>query len=110
MFGDSILAQRLVQAVYGTLAVLAIALLARQVAKDDRVALWAPNGWRWIVAALRLVLTSIGVVVVPTQLAIARANDAFEADGSLKDERQQASIEAIAADVVRFAGRLTADL
>jgi len=60
-------------------------------------------------AALRLVLSNIGVIVVPTQLAIARANDAFDADGSLKDERQQASIEAIAADVVRFAERLSAN-
>jgi 4-amino-4-deoxy-L-arabinose transferase-like glycosyltransferase len=52
VFGDSILAQRLVQAVYGTLAVLAIALLARKVTGDDRAALWAggiaavyPNLW-----------------------------------------------------------------
>jgi len=52
VFGESILAQRLVQAVYGTLAVLAIALLARRVAEDDRVGLWAggiaavyPNLW-----------------------------------------------------------------
>ena len=59
-------------------------------------------------AALRLVLSNIGVVVVPTQLAIARANEAFDPDGSLRDERQQASIEAIAADVVRFADRLAA--
>lgn len=59
-------------------------------------------------AALRLVLSNIGMIVVPTQLAIARANDAFEADGSLKDESQRASIEAIAADVVRFAERLSA--
>src|SRR5690606_24313679 len=51
-------------------------------------------------AALRSVLANIGVVVVPTQLVIARANDAFEPDGSLRDERQQASIEAIAAEVV----------
>ena len=46
------LALRLVQAVYGTLAVVAIALLARRVAASDRVALWAalvaavyPNLW-----------------------------------------------------------------
>lgn len=58
-------------------------------------------------AALRSVLANIGVVVVPTQLAIARANDAFEPDGSLRDERQQASIEAIAAEVVHFAERLS---
>ncbi|WP_433220114.1 FadD3 family acyl-CoA ligase [Dactylosporangium sp. CS-047395] len=39
------------------------ALAARGVAKGDRVALWAPNGWRWIVAALGIV--SAGGVLVP---------------------------------------------
>jgi NAD(P)H-dependent FMN reductase len=58
-------------------------------------------------AALRSVLSNIGAIVVPTQLAITRANDAFDADGSLRDERQQASIEAIALEVVRFADRLS---
>jgi chromate reductase len=59
-------------------------------------------------AALRLVLSNIGVIVVPTQLAIARANEAFDDDGHLRDERQAASIAAIAGDVVRFAARLSA--
>jgi 4-amino-4-deoxy-L-arabinose transferase-like glycosyltransferase len=52
VFGRSVLAQRLVQAVYGTLAVVAIALLARKVTGDDRAGLWAgglaalyPNLW-----------------------------------------------------------------
>lgn len=52
VFGRSVLALRLVQAVYGTLAVVAIALLARRVAGRDPVALWAallaavyPNLW-----------------------------------------------------------------
>lgn len=61
VFGRSVLAQRLVQAVYGTLAVVAIALLARRVAQGgggvgrgdaDAVGLWAgglaavyPNLW-----------------------------------------------------------------
>ncbi|MFG2040603.1 FadD3 family acyl-CoA ligase [Dactylosporangium sp. NPDC048998] len=39
------------------------AVAARGVAKGDRVALWAPNGWRWIVAALGIV--SAGGVLVP---------------------------------------------
>ena len=51
VFGRSVLAQRLVQALYGTAAVVAIALLARRVA-GDTVGLWAaglaavyPNLW-----------------------------------------------------------------
>lgn len=58
-------------------------------------------------AILRSILSNIGVVVVPVQMAIHRANEAFEEDGSLKDERQQGGIEAIGAEVVRFAGRLS---
>lgn len=58
-------------------------------------------------AILRAVLSNIGVVVVPTQMAISRANEAFEEDGSLKDERQQVAIEAVGAEVIRFAGRLS---
>jgi chromate reductase, NAD(P)H dehydrogenase (quinone) len=58
-------------------------------------------------AVLRTILANIGTVVVPMQLAIPRAAEAFDEDGSLKDERQQATIEAIAAEVVRFAQRLS---
>ncbi|GLY24618.1 FadD3 family acyl-CoA ligase [Micromonospora sp. NBRC 101691] len=42
---------------------VARALLARGVAPGDRVAIWAPNGWRWVVAALGVV--SVGAVLVP---------------------------------------------
>jgi chromate reductase, NAD(P)H dehydrogenase (quinone) len=58
-------------------------------------------------AVLRAVLAGIGVIVVPTQLAIPRANDAFDADGNLRDAGQHATIEAIAGDVVRFASLLS---
>lgn len=54
-------------------------------------------------AVLRSILSNIGVIVIPTQMAIARANEAFDEDGSLKDEGQQAGIEAVGAEVVRFA-------
>lgn len=59
-------------------------------------------------AVLRSILSNIGVVVIPTQLIIARASDAFDPDGSLKDERQQSAIEAIGAEAVRFAAKLSA--
>ena len=39
------------------------ALLARGVAHGDRVAIWAPNTWRWVVAALGA--HAIGAVLVP---------------------------------------------
>jgi acyl-CoA synthetase (AMP-forming)/AMP-acid ligase II len=39
------------------------AFMARGVDRGDRVAIWAPNGWRWIVAALGL--QTAGAVLVP---------------------------------------------
>src|SRR5579859_4165311 len=38
-------------------------LMAAGVARGDRVAIWAPNGWRWIVAALAA--QSAGAAIVP---------------------------------------------
>src|SRR5580700_9926821 len=39
------------------------ALVARGIARGDRVAVWAPNRWEWIVAALAT--HSVGAVLVP---------------------------------------------
>ena len=57
-------------------------------------------------AVLRSILSNIGVIVIPTQMAISRANDAFEPDGELKDERQQAAVESVGAEVASFAAKL----
>lgn len=57
-------------------------------------------------AVLRSILSNIGVIVIPTQMAINRANDAFEPDGALKDERQQAAVESVGAEVVSIAAKL----
>jgi chromate reductase, NAD(P)H dehydrogenase (quinone) len=49
----------------------------------------------------------LGALVIPQQLALPRANDAFEADGSLKDKAQQdmlkGVIEALAIAARKFA-------
>ena len=57
---------------------------------------------------LRQVLdVGIGATVIPQQLALPRANNAFEEDGSLKDEAQQKMltgvVEALAVAAKRFA-------
>jgi chromate reductase len=57
---------------------------------------------------LRQVLAvGIGATVIPQQLALPRANNAFEEDGSLKDEAQQKMlagvVEALAVAAKRFA-------
>src|SRR5882672_9720290 len=57
-------------------------------------------------AVLRSILSNIGVIVIPTQMAINRANDAFEPNGELKDERQQAAIASVGAEIVGIAAKL----
>ena len=57
---------------------------------------------------LRQILeVGIGATVIPQQLALPRANDAFEADGSLKDKGQQNMlkdvVEKLAVAAKRFA-------
>ena len=59
----------------------------------------ALGGLRSLVV-LRMLLANIRVLVVPEQLAVGKAHEAFGADGNLADAKQQASLEAIAARVV----------
>ena len=42
---------------------------------------------------VRSILSNIGVIVLPDQIAVAKAHNAFNADGSLKDSKQQSGIE-----------------
>jgi chromate reductase, NAD(P)H dehydrogenase (quinone) len=44
---------------------------------------------------VRAILGNIGVLVLPDQLAIAKAHEAFNDDGSLKNAKQQAGIEGL---------------
>jgi len=57
-------------------------------------------------AMLRAILSHLGVIVVPVQLSIARANEAFDADANLHDQAQRDTIRSIGAEVVSFAGKL----
>ena len=42
---------------------------------------------------VRALLNNIGVLVIPDQLSVPKAHEAFNADGSLKDPKQQAAVE-----------------
>lgn len=42
---------------------------------------------------LRSILGNIKVLVIPEQVAVSRATEAFNADGSLKDSKQQSAVE-----------------
>jgi len=55
---------------------------------------------------VRSILGNIGVIVLPSQVAVGKAYEAFGADGKLKDGKQQASVEREAAQLVATVGKL----
>lgn len=55
---------------------------------------------------IRSILGNIGVVVLPDQIAVSRAFDAFNFDGTLKDPRQHSAATAIGATLANFLIRL----
>lgn len=58
---------------------------------------------------LRSILGNIGVLVLPDQLAIGRAHEAFDETGALKDARQAAGVEALVGQLVRVTARLKSE-
>jgi NAD(P)H-dependent FMN reductase len=67
----------------------------------------ALGGLRGLVHA-RMILSNISVLVLPNQLAVMKANEAFGDDGALKDPKQHAAAEAIGAKVASIASKLLA--
>lgn len=67
----------------------------------------ANGGLRGLVT-VRSILGNIGVIVLPDQVAVARAHDAFNEDGSLKDTKQQASVQNLGANVATLLKKLKA--
>jgi chromate reductase len=55
---------------------------------------------------VRSILGNIGVLVLPDQIAVAKAHEAFHADGSLKDPKQQAGIEGLGKTLASFLAKL----
>ena len=62
----------------------------------------ALGGLRGLVV-LRMLLGNLRVLLVPEQLAVARAHEAFAPGGGLADAKQRAALEGIAARVVALA-------
>ncbi|MFN0132695.1 MAG: NADPH-dependent FMN reductase [Phycisphaerales bacterium] len=56
---------------------------------------------------LRMILGNIGVTVIPDQLAVNKANEAFNPDGTLKDKPNADRLAAIAARLVRVTSALS---
>lgn len=57
---------------------------------------------------LRAILQNIGVIVMPDQITLSEAHSAFGDDGSLINERKQASVDALAKDLVETVKKLNA--
>jgi NAD(P)H-dependent FMN reductase len=57
---------------------------------------------------VRSILSNIGVIVLPDQIAVAKAHEAFHPDGSLTDPKQQAGIEALGKTLASFLMKLKA--
>ena len=55
---------------------------------------------------VRSILGNIGVIVLPEQIAVAKAHEAFNPDGSLKDSQQQTNIEALGKTLASFLTKL----
>lgn len=64
------------------------------------------GGLRGLVT-LRSILGNIDVLVIPNQLAVPRAHEAFNPDGSLKDPKQQTAVEKIAVELTRIITKLS---
>jgi len=78
--------------------------------KDKVVALMAASpgglgGLRGLIH-LRSILSNIGVIVLPDQIAIPRAFEAFDDDGQLKDAKQQARVQALGESVANVLSKL----
>jgi NAD(P)H-dependent FMN reductase len=65
----------------------------------------ALGGLRSLVT-VRSILGNIQVLVIPEQVAVGKAHEAFTDDGRLADERQQAAVERIGARVANLIARL----
>jgi chromate reductase len=57
---------------------------------------------------IRSILNNVGATVLPDQVAIAKAQEAIDERGSLKDPKQQEAVEALGRTLARFVGKLIA--
>lgn len=51
---------------------------------------------------VRAILENIGVIVIPNQVAISKAHEAFNLDGTMKDEKQEQQVKKIGADLTQM--------
>ena len=51
---------------------------------------------------VRAILENMGVLVIPTQVAISKADEAFNVDGTMKDEKQEQKVRKIGANLTQI--------
>jgi NAD(P)H-dependent FMN reductase len=66
----------------------------------------ALGGLRGLVT-VRSILGNIGCIVLPDQVAVSKANEAFDETGELKDAKQRASIEKLGTNAAQIAAKLS---
>ncbi len=57
---------------------------------------------------VRAILENIYVLVIPDQIAVGKAHEVFNADGTLKDKKQEDQVKKIGSDVAKLLIKLTA--
>ena len=57
---------------------------------------------------VRAILGNIGVTVLPDQVAVSKAHEAFAADGTLSDAKQAARVQKLGAQLARHLTKLLA--
>jgi len=66
----------------------------------------ALGGLRGLVT-VRSILGNIGCIVLPDQVAVSKAHEAFDAEGRLKDAKQLASVEKLGANAAHTIAKLS---
>ena len=51
---------------------------------------------------VRSILENIGVMVLPNQIAVAKAHEVFNEDGTLKDKKQEEQVKKIGSDLTKL--------
>ncbi len=82
-----------------------LAGLAGKVAALMAASPGALGGLRGLVH-VRAMLGNIGMLVLPAQVAVGKAHEAMATDGSLKDAKQQASVEELGRGLVNMVAKL----
>ena len=57
---------------------------------------------------VRSILGNIGVIVLPDQITVAQAHEAFNPDGTLQDPKRQAGVEGLGRTLAEFLAKLKA--